>query len=151
MRWTCWLTSALAREATLLLYDGSPFAPTPAALWNFAQDMRMNLFGTSAKYIDGCAKAGLAPAKTHDLSALKLITSTGSPWWVVHLYMGNPVNWFRIFYEEMYEKNKANLGRLIFSTNDSFDVLEKKYGPRVRDRMAEANILNVTGESMRRK
>jgi len=39
----------------------------------------MNVFGTSAKYIDGCAKAGLAPAKTHDLSALKLITSTGSP------------------------------------------------------------------------
>lgn len=78
MMWN-WLTSALASEATLLLYDGSPFAPTPAVLWNFAQEMRMNVFGTSAKYIDGCAKAGLAPAKTHDLSALKLITSTGSP------------------------------------------------------------------------
>jgi len=74
----------------------------------------------------------------------------GSVGKVTH-YMGNPVNWFRIFYEEMYEKNKVNLGRLIFSTNDSFDVLEKKYGPRVRDRMAEANILNVKGESMRRK
>ncbi|MFY9698616.1 MAG: acetoacetate--CoA ligase [Rhodoplanes sp.] len=78
MMWN-WLASALASEATLLLYDGSPFAPNPAVLWDFAQEMRMNVFGTSAKYIDGCAKAGLAPAKTHDLSALRLITSTGSP------------------------------------------------------------------------
>jgi acetoacetyl-CoA synthetase len=78
MMWN-WLNAALASEATLLLYDGSPFAPTPAVLWHFAQETRMNVFGTSAKYIDGCAKAGLAPAKTHDLSALRLITSTGSP------------------------------------------------------------------------
>jgi len=78
MMWN-WLASALASEATLLLYDGSPFAPNPAVLWDLAQETRMNVFGTSAKYIDGCAKAGLAPAKTHDLSALRLITSTGSP------------------------------------------------------------------------
>lgn len=78
MMWN-WLASGLASEATLLLYDGSPFAPRPAVLWDFAQDTGMNLFGTSAKYIDGCAKAGLEPAKTHDLAALRLITSTGSP------------------------------------------------------------------------
>jgi acetoacetyl-CoA synthetase len=78
MMWN-WLVSGFASEATLLLYDGSPFAPNPAVLWDFAADTRMNVFGTSAKYIDGCAKAGLAPAKTHDLSALRLITSTGSP------------------------------------------------------------------------
>ena len=78
MMWN-WLASALASEATLLLYDGSPFAPKPAVLWDFAQETRMNVFGTSAKYIDGCAKAGLAPGQTHDLSALRLITSTGSP------------------------------------------------------------------------
>ena len=78
MMWN-WLVSGLASEATLLLYDGSPFAPNPAVLWDFAAETRMNVFGTSAKYIDGCAKAGLAPAKTHDLSALRLITSTGSP------------------------------------------------------------------------
>ena len=71
MMWN-WLASGLASEATLLLYDGSPFAPNPAVLWDFAQDTRMTVFGTSAKYIDGCAKAGLTPAKTHDLSALRL-------------------------------------------------------------------------------
>jgi len=78
MMWN-WLSAALASEATILLYDGSPFAPNPAVLWDFAEETRMNVFGTSAKYIDGCAKVGLTPGRTHDLSALRLITSTGSP------------------------------------------------------------------------
>jgi acetoacetyl-CoA synthetase len=78
MMWN-WLVSGLATGATLVLYDGSPFAPTPAVLWDYAQDERINVFGTSAKYIDACCKAGLAPARTHDLSALRLIASTGSP------------------------------------------------------------------------
>jgi acetoacetyl-CoA synthetase len=78
MMWN-WLISGLATDATLILYDGSPFAPTPNALWDYAQDERINVFGTSAKYIDACAKAGVAPARTHDLSALRMICSTGSP------------------------------------------------------------------------
>ncbi len=78
MMWN-WLVSGLATEATLMLYDGSPFAPTPASLWDYAQDERINVFGTSAKYIDACAKAGLAPVRTHDLSAMRMIASTGSP------------------------------------------------------------------------
>ena len=78
MMWN-WLISGLGTNATLMLYDGSPFAPTPNALWDYAQDERINVFGTSAKYIDACAKAGVAPARTHDLSALRMIASTGSP------------------------------------------------------------------------
>jgi acetoacetyl-CoA synthetase len=78
MMWN-WLVSGLGSGATLILYDGSPFAPTPATLWDYAQAERITLFGTSAKYIDACAKAGLAPARTHDLSSVRLITSTGSP------------------------------------------------------------------------
>jgi acetoacetyl-CoA synthetase len=78
MMWN-WLVSGLASGATLILYDGSPFAPRPNALWDYAQHERITLFGTSAKYIDACSKAGVEPARTHDLSALRLITSTGSP------------------------------------------------------------------------
>ncbi|MFO1060136.1 MAG: acetoacetate--CoA ligase [Dongiaceae bacterium] len=78
MMWN-WLVSALAAEATLLLYDGSPFHPTGNALWDFAAAERCTFFGTSAKYIDACAKAGVAPIGTHDLSALRTIASTGSP------------------------------------------------------------------------
>jgi acetoacetyl-CoA synthetase len=77
MMWN-WLASGIGSGATLLLFDGSPFSPQ-TVLWDFAQQEKMNVFGTSAKYIDACKKAGLAPARTHDLSTLRLITSTGSP------------------------------------------------------------------------
>ena len=78
MMWN-WLVSALGCGATLMLYDGSPFAPKESVLFDYAQDEKFTLFGTSAKYIDACKKAGLAPAKTHDLSSVRLIASTGSP------------------------------------------------------------------------
>ena len=78
MMWN-WLVSALASGATLLLYDGSPFHPDGNALFDYARAESMTLFGTSAKYIDALAKSGLQPARTHDLKALRTITSTGSP------------------------------------------------------------------------
>lgn len=78
MMWN-WLVTALASQATLLLYDGSPFHPSGNALFDFADAEGMTLFGTSAKFIDACAKAGLAPRQTHRLAALRTITSTGSP------------------------------------------------------------------------
>ncbi|MDG2205676.1 MAG: acetoacetate--CoA ligase [Alphaproteobacteria bacterium] len=77
MMWN-WLASNLAWGATLLLYDGSPFYPDGNVLWDFAAQERMTLFGTSAKYIDACNKAGLKPMDTHDLSSLRSIGSTGS-------------------------------------------------------------------------
>lgn len=78
MMWN-WLASGLASGATLLLYDGSPFHPSPDVLWDFAQREKATLFGTSAKYLDHCKKVGLSPLKTHDLKHLRSITSTGSP------------------------------------------------------------------------
>jgi acetoacetyl-CoA synthetase len=78
MMWN-WLISALASEATLLLYDGSPFHPDGYALYDFAAAERCTLFGTSAKYIDACAKAEVKPIDSRDLSALRTICSTGSP------------------------------------------------------------------------
>ena len=78
MMWN-WLISALASEATLLLYDGSPFHPDGNVLFDFAAEERCTFFGTSAKFIDACRKAGLRPKDTHDLSALRTIASTGSP------------------------------------------------------------------------
>jgi acetoacetyl-CoA synthetase len=77
MMWN-WLASGLGSGATLVLFDGSPFAPQ-TVLWDYAQEERINIFGTSAKYIDACKKAGLAPARTHDLSSVRVVTSTGSP------------------------------------------------------------------------
>jgi acetoacetyl-CoA synthetase len=78
MMWN-WLVSVLASGATILLYDGSPFHPVPTILFDFADRTGMTLFGTSAKFIDAAAKAGLRPAVTHRLAALRTMTSTGSP------------------------------------------------------------------------
>src|SRR6202040_986397 len=44
-----WLVSGLASGATLLLYDGSPFHPHPAILFDYAQAERMTMFGISAR------------------------------------------------------------------------------------------------------
>jgi acetoacetyl-CoA synthetase len=78
MMWN-WLVSGLASGATLLLYDGSPFHPDGNILWDYAQAERCTHFGTSAKYIDALKKAELAPGKTHDLSTVRAMMSTGSP------------------------------------------------------------------------
>jgi acetoacetyl-CoA synthetase len=78
MMWN-WLVSGLASGATLALYDGSPFHPTPSVLFDYARDERIDVMGVSAKYIDAIAKQGLAPAETHDLGAMKALLSTGSP------------------------------------------------------------------------
>jgi acetoacetyl-CoA synthetase len=71
--------SGLANGETLMLFDGSPFHPVPSVIYDYAQEERFVLLGTSAKYIDACKKAGLRPRDTHDLSSVRLMTSTGSP------------------------------------------------------------------------
>ncbi|NTJ65960.1 acetoacetate--CoA ligase [Agrobacterium rhizogenes] len=78
MMWN-WLVVGLAAGATLCLYDGSPFAPDGNVLLDYAQTEGFAVFGTSAKYIDAVRKSGLTPITSHDLSALRLMTSTGSP------------------------------------------------------------------------
>ena len=78
MMWN-WLVTGLASGACLVLYDGNPFHPRPEVLWDMAAEERLTHFGTSAKYIDACKKAGLRPAETHDLGSLRVLCSTGSP------------------------------------------------------------------------
>ena len=78
MMWN-WLVSGLASGATLLLYDGSPFAAEGRILFELAQTERMTHFGTSAKYIDALAKTGLVPREKFDLAPLRIMFSTGSP------------------------------------------------------------------------
>ncbi len=78
MMWN-WLASGLAAGATLMLYDGSPFQPDGNVLFDFAAEQRITHFGVSAKYIDALKKAGMTPAESHDLGALRAILSTGSP------------------------------------------------------------------------
>ncbi len=77
MMWN-WLATVMVTGATLLLYDGSPFSPSPGILFDFADAEKMTHFGTSAKFIDAIAKAGVEPAKSHDLSSVRMMCSSGS-------------------------------------------------------------------------
>jgi len=78
MMWN-WLVSGLASGATLALFDGSPFASGGKVLFDFAAAERLTHFGTSAKFLDAAAKIDLRPRESHDLGAMRVMLSTGSP------------------------------------------------------------------------
>ena len=48
MMWN-WLVSALASEATIVLYEGSPFARNGGILFDLIDEERISHFGVSAK------------------------------------------------------------------------------------------------------
>ena len=78
MMWN-WLVSGLAVGSTLILYDGAPIYPGPDVLWNIAENERITVFGTSAKYLSAIEKEGFKPGERNNLSSLRTILSTGSP------------------------------------------------------------------------
>ncbi len=77
MMWN-WLVSGLAHGATLVLFDGSPFAPQPEFLWDVADEENISVFGTSAKYLAALEKACVKPRESHQLESLRSILTTGS-------------------------------------------------------------------------
>ena len=78
MMWN-WLVSGLASGATLVLFDGSPFFNDGRILWQMAEQEKVTVFGTSAKYISALEKAGVRPRDEFALPDLRAVLSTGSP------------------------------------------------------------------------
>jgi acetoacetyl-CoA synthetase len=78
--WMMWnyIHGALLAGATMVLYDGSPGYPDLAVLWKFAEEARINHFGTSAAFILANMKAGVKPSESSRLDSLISIGSTGS-------------------------------------------------------------------------
>ena len=74
-----WLVSALASGAHIVLFDGSPTYPAPTFLWDMAEELQINFFGTSAKYLSNLHKLEIDISHTHKLDYLRTIGSTGSP------------------------------------------------------------------------
>jgi acetoacetyl-CoA synthetase len=79
--WMMWnfLVGCLLSDAAIVLYDGSPAHPTPAALFELAQRAGITCLGASAGLLAAAQKAGVEPARDCDLGALRAIGSTGSP------------------------------------------------------------------------
>jgi len=78
MMWN-WLAAGLAAEATLIVFDGSPFYPDGSQLFDLVDQNGITLLGVSAKFIDSVSSVGLRPIETHDLKTLRTVCSTGSP------------------------------------------------------------------------
>ncbi|MFZ3571856.1 acetoacetate--CoA ligase [Streptomyces sp. BH097] len=79
--WMMWnfLVGGLLTGTTIVTYDGSPGYPETGAQWAIAERTGATLFGTSAAYVMACRKAGVHPARDHDLSRVKCVATTGSP------------------------------------------------------------------------
>ncbi len=78
MMWN-WLISSLASEATIVLYDGSPFVPDKTCLFKIAEDERISFFGTGAKYLDTLKNFQIKINSYFKLDCLSVLASTGSP------------------------------------------------------------------------
>ncbi|MGE0799145.1 MAG: acetoacetate--CoA ligase [Lautropia sp.] len=76
MMWN-WGVGALAWKVTVVLYEGSAFHPKTDALFDLAQAERLTYFSPSAAILDQYVKAGIRPAGTHDLSAMRTMYSGG--------------------------------------------------------------------------
>ncbi len=77
MMWN-WLVGALAVQASIYIYDGSPTFPKIDILIDYCNRKKITLFGVSAKYIDHLKNENFKADK-YKLEDLKMITSTGSP------------------------------------------------------------------------
>lgn len=78
MMWN-WLVSAIGVGATIVLFDGNPFYPKADVLWKLVEQLEINIFGTSAKYLSTLESSGFKPKESINLSSLNTILSTGSP------------------------------------------------------------------------
>lgn len=78
MMWN-WMVSVLALGATLTLYEGSPTYPDAGRLFQFIEDEKISVFGTSASFISTVAKTEIEPKNQFSLPTLRCILSTGSP------------------------------------------------------------------------
>jgi acetyl-CoA synthetase len=74
------MIGAHAQGAAVVLLDGAPDQPTPARLWQTAERHGVTHLGVSPTLVRALRAAGDDHATGHDLSALRILGSTGEPW-----------------------------------------------------------------------
>ncbi len=78
MMWN-WLVSALACSSTVYCFDGSPAFPKASAIWKIVDHEKIEVFGTSAKFIGACRTMKLTLGHDFKFNHLRMVCSTGSP------------------------------------------------------------------------
>ena len=79
--WMMWnfLVGCLLTGTTIVTFDGDPGAEGMRVTWRIAAEERFTTFGTSAPFLMTCRRLGLEPGTEFDLSALRMVGSTGAP------------------------------------------------------------------------
>jgi acetyl-CoA synthetase len=85
------ISGALLLGARLVLYEGAPDYPGPDRLWAVVERHTVTHLGLSPTVIRALMAHGEEPVRSHDLSSLRILGSTGEPW--------NPEPWWWYFRE----------------------------------------------------
>lgn len=107
--WIMYVANAgvLLFGARAVFYDGSPFVPDVTVLIKILGQQRVTKFGTSPRWMFEVSKAGISPREMVDLSALRMVTSTG---------MVLSEQLFEWFYDKGFPKN-VQLGNISGGTD----------------------------------
>ncbi len=96
-----WLVfGTLLNAATMVLFDGAPDYPGPDRTWAMCARHGVTHLGVSPTLVRALMAHGPAPVEQHDLSSLRAVGSTGSPW--------DPESW-RWLFEHALESRKPIL------------------------------------------
>jgi acetyl-CoA synthetase len=74
------ICGTLTVGATLVLFDGIPDFPAPDRLWSVVERRRVSVLGVAPTVIRSLMRYGDEPPLSHDLSALRVLGSSGEPW-----------------------------------------------------------------------
>jgi acetyl-CoA synthetase len=74
------ITGTLLLGGTVLLFEGTPDYPQPDRLWALCERHRITHLGISPTAVRALMPHGADWVTRHDLSALRIIGSTGEPW-----------------------------------------------------------------------
>ena len=74
------ITGTLLLGGTVLLFEGTPDYPQPDRLWALCERHRITHLGISPTAVRALMPHGSEWVTRHDLSALRIIGSTGEPW-----------------------------------------------------------------------
>ncbi|HRW50980.1 MAG TPA: AMP-binding protein, partial [Caldilinea sp.] len=90
-----WLVfGALLNGATMLFYDGGPDYPAVDRVWALVERHGITHLGISPTLVRALKPHGDEPVRRHNLSSLRAVGSTGSPWdpeswlWTFHTVLG---------------------------------------------------------------
>ncbi|HEU5344292.1 MAG TPA: acetate--CoA ligase [Ktedonobacterales bacterium] len=74
------VSGALMLGATLAIYEGAVDYPDVDRLWDFAERHKVTVMGIAPTVVRTLMTAGDEPVRRHDLSALRILGSSGEPW-----------------------------------------------------------------------